>query len=75
MIDSFFEGPSLMNAAVALERDGMVIRAQLAECQILLAQRTETAKRGKELVQTQANEIKALKAQIAEFATPKEPKP
>lgn len=75
VIDSFFEGPSLMNAAVALERDGMVIRAQLAECQILLAQRTETAKRGKELVQTQANEIKALKAQIAELATPKEPKP
>ncbi|MGE3366464.1 MAG: hypothetical protein AB7I34_23820, partial [Rhizobiaceae bacterium] len=67
LIDGFFEGPSLMNAAIALEKDGMTIRSQLAECQILLAQRTATAMRGKALVQAQAEEIKALKAKVEQL--------
>lgn len=67
LVDGFFEGPSLLNAAIALEKDGMTIRSQLAECQILLAQRTATAMRGKALVQAQAEEIKALKAKVEQF--------
>jgi len=73
LVDSFFEGPSLMQAAIALEKDDMTIRAQLAEHQILLAQRTATARRGKALVEAQAAEIRALKAQLAALTNPVKP--
>lgn len=66
LIGSFFEGPSLMKAAIALERDGMIVRARISEIEILLSQRSETAQRAKMLAQAQADEIAALKKKLSD---------
>lgn len=75
LIDSFFEGPSLMQAAIALEKDGMTVRANLCEREILLSQRTETAKRAKAMVEAQAAEIRDLKAKLAALLGETDPTP
>jgi len=50
VIDGFFEGPSLMETCRQLERDGMLVRAELSTLETQLAQKSEALARARALI-------------------------
>jgi hypothetical protein len=61
VIDSFFSRESLLETCVALETDGMRVRAELTTQQIHLTQRTEALRRARSTIEALREELKALK--------------
>jgi hypothetical protein len=62
VIEGFFATPSLLETCVALEEDGMRVRADLAAHRIRLTQRTEALRRARSTIEALRAELAAHKA-------------
>ncbi|MGH8156483.1 MAG: class I SAM-dependent methyltransferase [Rhodanobacter sp.] len=60
LIDSFFSPESLLGACMALETDGMHLRAILTQTETCLTRRTEALERARAVIETQRRHIKQL---------------
>lgn len=60
LIDSFFEADSLMEACMALEADGMHLRAILTQTETCLTRRTQALERARAVVEAQRQHLEHL---------------
>lgn len=60
LIDSFFTADAMLDACLALESDGMHLRAYLTQTETCLTRRTEALERARALIETQRRRIEQL---------------
>jgi hypothetical protein len=60
LIDSFFSAPSLLDACMAVEADGMHLRAILTQTETCLSRRTAALQRAREVIDTQRQRIEQM---------------
>ena len=65
LVDRFFGPEMLLDACRALEKDGMMVRIDLAGAQRLLTRRTEALVRARAMLQERAERIAELEARLA----------
>jgi hypothetical protein len=68
LIDSFFSADSMLNACMALEADGMHLRAILTQTETCLSRRTDALERARSVVEAQRLRIAELEQQIRKTA-------
>jgi hypothetical protein len=64
LVDSFFAAESLLETCIALERDGMTVRVEVAHLNDRLAQRTEALQRARRLLIEREARINQLEAEL-----------
>ncbi len=60
LIDSFFSADNMLEACLALEADGMHLRAILAQTETCLSRRTDALQRAREVIETQRQRLEEL---------------
>lgn len=65
LVDSFFTAESLLEACMAVEADGMHLRAILAQTESCLTRRTSALERAREAIDVQHRRIVELEQQLA----------
>ncbi|CAM5234949.1 class I SAM-dependent methyltransferase [Rhodanobacter lindaniclasticus] len=70
LIDGFFNADSLLEACVALEADGMHLRAILAHTETCLSRRTEALERSRDVIEAQRVRIDELHRLAERSAAP-----
>ncbi|MBV8157588.1 MAG: hypothetical protein JO278_08025, partial [Dyella sp.] len=65
LLDSFFTAESLLEACMAVEADGMHLRAILAQTESCLTRRTSALERAREAIDVQHRRILELEQQLA----------
>lgn len=69
LIDGFFSADSLLESCVAIEADGMHLRAILAQTETCLSRRTEALQRAREAIEAQAMRIQELERELPAHAS------
>jgi len=60
LIDSFFSASSMLEACLALEADGMHLRAILTQTETCLSRRTDALQRAREVIEAQRQRLEEL---------------
>lgn len=66
LIDGFYSAQSMLEACLALEADGMHLRAMLTQTETCLTRRTDALERAREVVEAQRQRIAELERRLAQ---------
>lgn len=68
LIDSFFSADNMLEACLALEADGMHLRAILSQTETCLSRRTDALQRAREVIEAQRQRLEELEQSIRNHA-------
>lgn len=69
LIDSFFSANNMLEACLALEADGMHLRAILSQTETCLSRRTDALQRAREIIEVQRKRLEELEQSNRNHAT------